>query len=735
MNGRRETLAAGALVALAVLLPFAPGILTFRSFYFRDLSLQFFPLRRFVVEGLRQGEVRWWNPFEHAGEPLSLPPVGYPLDLLQVLWPDERGFSLLLALHFPIAALACFALARWLGLGPVGAAGAGAVYALGGFALSSLNLYVYLHALAWAPVAVLGLLAAEEGGRRCIALGALGVALCFSTTGAEVVIQAVLMAMAINATRQRTWTRFAATLALGIALAAVPLAVMAAQVPGTARGLRFPTEVVLAHSVHPLTFLQVVVSGLYGETSRLAESWWGQNFFPRGFPYVLSLYLGPSVLSLALLGAAAGHRTGRAVAAVAAAGALVCLGRWAGWQVAMDALPVLRVFRYPTKAFFSVHFAAALLAGMGIHALAVAAPRWRRVLAWTAATAGLLSMAPATARAWPGAMRWFMAGFFPSDMGWAERAAAVSSIRLDAALGGAVAVCVAAVAVLATRGLRVRLAAVLVAGLGVADLLRAGAGLNPMTGLESLRPSPLTRTVAEALARGGARIFVCDVGESASYYRARSRRAQHEVWTLWAAMETLTPSFNVPLAVPSAYGPDRTMLVPVSRLLPAGEGCGNIGVVVERLREAGVGHVVSLDPLSHPDLTPVAVVRPERVAPLAVHVYALARPVPLRDVPGGNILSAHERPGRLEWTVATERPSSLVVRDAFAPGWTATIDGRPAGLERAEAVYRLVKVPAGRSRVVMRYVPPGLAGGAVLSAAALALVLLLLLVREKPAQG
>ena len=101
-----------AVVAIA---PFARGLLRGESFFLRDLSRQFLPLRLFVVEGLLAGEVRYWNPYSHEGEPLSLPPLSYPPDLLHVLAPDEAGVSLLLALHGPLAALLFLALARGLG--------------------------------------------------------------------------------------------------------------------------------------------------------------------------------------------------------------------------------------------------------------------------------------------------------------------------------------------------------------------------------------------------------------------------------------------------------------------------------------------------------------------------------------------------------------------------------------------------------------------------------------------
>ena len=72
--------------------------------------------------------------------------------------------------------------------------------------------------------------------------------------------------------------------ALGAALAAPVLVLVAGQLEGSARGQGFPTDVVLAHSVHPFALVQTVVGSLFGNPANLANEWWGQNFFPRGFP-------------------------------------------------------------------------------------------------------------------------------------------------------------------------------------------------------------------------------------------------------------------------------------------------------------------------------------------------------------------------------------------------------------------------------------------------------------------
>jgi len=57
----------------------------------------------------------------------------------------------------------------------------------------------------------------------------------------------------------------------------------------------------------------------------------------------------------------------------------------------------------------------------------------------------------------------------------------------------------------------------------------------------------------------------------------------------------------------------------------------------------------------------------------------------------------------------------LVVADSFARGWRAEIDGEPVEIVRVFGIVRGVRVPSGTHVVEMRYRPPGLVVGSVVS--------------------
>ncbi len=96
-----------------------------------------------------------------------------------------------------------------------------------------------------------------------------------------------------------------------------------------------------------------------------------------------------------------------------------------------------------------------------------------------------------------------------------------------------------------------------------------------------------------------------------------------------------------------------------------------------------------------------------------------------RDEVGSAALTGSSSPGSVR--VVGEANASVTLRatlarrglvvldDAWAPGWSVTVDGRPARALQADVVMRGVIVPAGEHEIVWRYRVPGLRLGALLS--------------------
>jgi hypothetical protein len=82
---------------------------------------------------------------------------------------------------------------------------------------------------------------------------------------------------------------------------------------------------------------------------------------------------------------------------------------------------------------------------------------------------------------------------------------------------------------------------------------------------------------------------------------------------------------------------------------------------------------------------------------------------------GGTVRWLEAQPEHLKLEVSTVVQSALVVGDAYALGWAATMDGKPAAIHPTDGASRGVVVPAGHHVVEMTYSAPGLLEGVLLS--------------------
>ena len=202
---------------------------------------------------------------------------------------------------------------------------------------------------------------------------------------------------------------------------------------------------------------------------------------------------------------------------------------------------------------------------------------------------------------------------------------------------------------------------------------------------------------------------------------------------LLRAVEATLQVDGVTLAL--GTGPDGA--VAVGEVLPADDGLAvahaGESVVYERLRALPRVRFASsavrvedgqdaLDVLASGTLTDAQVVLSPSAgqpAPAAQEASTTARPTTVEIVEdSGDVL-------RLR--VAGGRPGWVVVADALQQdGWVAELDGRPVDLLDADHAAVAVTVPEGQHAITLRYEPPGMRAGTVVSllAAAAALGLL-----------
>ena len=106
-----------------------------------------------------------------------------------------------------------------------------------------------------------------------------------------------------------------------------------------------------------------------------------------------------------------------------------------------------------------------------------------------------------------------------------------------------------------------------------------------------------------------------------------------------------------------------------------------------------------------------------------VYEYLHARPPFGFDGNAGDARPTEWMPERRAFRVRSERGGRFVLVEQFFPGWTATVDYRPAAIERWSGVFQSIQLEPGEHTVVFQYHSRLLPWGVALSVIALAALL------------
>jgi hypothetical protein len=756
---RSRSTAALALIHLVpALWLFGAGLTGARVLFFRDITAYYYPAYVFLERAFGSGVWPLWIPAVQAGAPFL---ATYPIDLA-LIWLVGAQWTLALMplLHLWIALCGASWLATRLGASPAGAWVTGSAFGLSGYVLSTANLVPLLQAAAWAPWVIGSFLAVlDRPSQRNAARLAVVSALQLATLAAEIAIQTALVGVLLAALRRPARARravFAVALGgvLAAAMSAPTLAGLTGLLEGTQRARGFTPAEAFSYSVRPVALLDMVLPRFFGDVHSFSDAgFWGQPFFPEGYPYLLSLYVGPAVLVLAL--ASNSHRRLWAVVLLGVALAMGSHGPVAGLME-----PLMRVSRTPVKYLFMSTLALALLSGAGFDRL-LRAPRWVRLVV---AGPGLALVGGALALVGgPGIVSRLFGARVPELLD--PRALLVARVSWPVDLFATGGLVVVAGLALWLGGRWSWLAALAIA----LDLALVNGEVNTFADrrLHDLRPE-VSAAVKRATAEAPGRLL--SFGGAGAVWRPDAALLGRDTWLYAVERQTVSPWHNILDGVDSALDVDRTGWSPAGATLTAGQlKPGNFRSIFPIARLAGVRWVLSFetlpadlarvrDEIPLPELeTPLRLYDVVGALPLAYFVAAhevvasageaAARAAapgfdPLRTVlletPPPS-LRALEAPPRAAAEVRVNRPDphTVVVQAATPPGLIVVLEGHhrhwradgpsgPLPLLRANGRYWAIPTAGGEAAITVRFRPPWRAGALLVAGLGILGVLALL---------
>lgn len=767
------------VITLVWALTFAPQLFAGRIFASGDAALyrQFSEFSR--ARWLTERERTFWNPYVFAGLPatasLADPRPQYLPDLAidAVEWwhrlPGRPPLAGPLLAHLAgMIAMGLLARALWRA-GPVGIAWAGIAW---GLIPNLLFPIAYGHDAQFVSASLIPvlLLATEtlfssDGRERAFAAAlalAGGIAVqCLSGHPQIVVYGLVLLAaLAVeSAFRHDRLPRLALVAVAGVLGMAIAAAVWwpallygRESVRGAGGGISLAEVARFSHAPRDLLTLIWPHAVGFG-----AGTYWG-GLRQTDYPH----YSGVLVVALALagLGRRDGGRGGPvALLGIAAlAAVLLSLGTHLGpaYTLLHRWVPLLSGFRVAVAIMIVAQLALALLSARGLERLLSenAGARTLRALALAGALALVVGLVIGFGPGGDPYLRWMLAARTLLDAGQAATRAA----GVDLAFRGVLVAALAGALVLASRaqgrshatGVRIGIGVALIALLAV-DL---GSVSLPSLARSTATPDRLLPPPPTALAQLAA--------DDPLHRALPLERAwfQSNVWVDWRARSLAGLHGAIPGRWDQLMGAGALRRTGAMRALAVRWVATEAGITADPALCTPV--VQGGDTLAVCELRgalPRAYTVPRVVAPgsdeqvLAGVVAAdfdpralayAAEPRAAGEYPGSSRATLRWRvdePDRLAIECEARGKSFLVVADAHAPGWTASVDGNATPLYRVNHLVRGVAVPRGRHRVVMRYRPEGWAAGQATTRTGLvvwlvlAVALAVVALRRRPARA
>ncbi len=123
-----------------------------------DCTFSYYPRRFFATESLRHGEIPFWNPHQFCGIPFLATfqsAVFYPVNILLYAFDPPTQMDLFVYIHFLIAAIFSFLLARKLGISIAGSSITSLTFTFCSFMITRYGQPTFISTASWVPALVL----------------------------------------------------------------------------------------------------------------------------------------------------------------------------------------------------------------------------------------------------------------------------------------------------------------------------------------------------------------------------------------------------------------------------------------------------------------------------------------------------------------------------------------------------------------------------------------------------
>jgi hypothetical protein len=724
-----------ALLVLALLVLFH-RLLAGETLFWGLPALQFYPWREFAFGELRAGHLPTWNPYLGAGAPLLAnyqTAVFYPPNWLFLLLPGPQAMSLIAVLHVVWAGLGMWMFAGALGLAPFGRGMSTLSFALSGYLIARLGSFPTADAAAWIPW-IFWLAQRVLAGQHWRDAGWLGLAFgmqllaghaqtaWYSSVGVGLY---VLWRVLWRQREQRLYTLALAGvgMVLGLAVAAAQLIPTVEYLGESQRSGGLDYETLTNLSYHPARLITLLSPDFYGTPA-------DGSYITKGIYFEDAAYIGfvPFVSAIAAVAGwmckrknLSAHPTFSTVpfwVVLALVALVVAMGKYnPGFRFLYDHVPTFNTFREPVRWLILTTFSLSVLAGIGTQ-------HWGRgkwVVFWSRLAA-----------AGGGGMAVMALGFLRfGDSG---------SKNLEVLSRGMVVLgCWIAVAALFTltqpvdpspTSPRAWRTAVLV--FVALDLAWAANGLNPTVPAEFFDRRdvslPAGRTYwyedyRQDLTFGSPENAAVQVD---GYFDLTDYRRASEGWQ--AVRASLLPDINMLDRVPSLNNNDPLLPSYYSEYVDLIERLGEAASAL--LQAAGVSRTYGTKPTGWQGESPYIAPEPVALARLvpqadwygsdkaikealldpawnpAQTVILAGEPAVESDMPdmtNGKVVVLESGPTTQHYRVTSDGAAYLVIAQTWYPGWTATLNGKPASLYRANLAFQAVAVPPGEMDVTLAY--------------------------------